>query len=79
MPGERFRDNGIGLCRMPDDDEPLASASRVVHGIEQVAPLLQPARLPDLQAPPSVRYLTVRMGWELGMGYRGFLHRLGLP
>jgi hypothetical protein len=93
---------------MPDDDELLAGASRVVHGIEQAgnvrgpqiaaapdhqhrpsvlpdeppnllhrrhrvlgpfehaAPLLQPVRLPELQAPQSVRYLTVRMvtwGW----------------
>jgi hypothetical protein len=40
LPGEQLRDDGIGLCRMPDDDELLTSASRVVHEIEQAGSVL---------------------------------------
>jgi hypothetical protein len=56
LPGEQLRDDGIGLCRMPDDDQLLTSASRVVHEIEQAGSVRGPlvAGSPDHQHCPSV-------------------------
>jgi hypothetical protein len=56
LPGEQLRDDGVRPCRMPDDDELLGSASRVVHGIQQAGNVRGPqvAGAPDHEQRPSV-------------------------